>query len=152
MTTPINEILEFGEDSTNVLAQVDYSADAGRLAGRVPGLARSALNNTALRQVTRFCRGLAQFIAEHYEPGVVDDGDVAKIVAGMEAAIEALVLAFAPSPGQATTAAQGIVELATNAEAVTGTDTLRAVTPAGLTAAIAAHTTTITLEQFLMYS
>jgi hypothetical protein len=35
----------------------------------------------------------------------------------------------------ATTTVQGIVELATNAEATTGTDTTRAVTPAGLTAA-----------------
>ena len=38
----------------------------------------------------------------------------------------------------ATTAAQGAVELATNAEATTGTDTTRAVTPSGLAAAIAA--------------
>jgi hypothetical protein len=36
----------------------------------------------------------------------------------------------------ATTSAQGIVELATNAEAQTGVDTARAVTPAGLKAAI----------------
>jgi hypothetical protein len=41
-------------------------------------------------------------------------------------------------PAQATTAAKGIVELATNAEAVTGTDTERAVTPAGLAAALSA--------------
>lgn len=36
----------------------------------------------------------------------------------------------------ATTSAAGIVELATDAEAVTGTDTARAVTPSGLTAAL----------------
>ena len=36
------------------------------------------------------------------------------------------------APGQATTAARGLVELATVAEARTGTDTERAVTPAGL--------------------
>jgi hypothetical protein len=35
----------------------------------------------------------------------------------------------------ASTAAQGIVELATNAEVQTGTDTTRAVTPAGFSAA-----------------
>lgn len=70
----------------------------------------------------------------------------------LAAAILALIVAHAPSPGQATTEAQGIVELATNAEAVAGTDTARACTPAGVAAAIAAHTTSITLEQFLMYS
>jgi hypothetical protein len=36
-----------------------------------------------------------------------------------------------PTVTSATTAAQGIVELATNAETTTGTDTVRAVTPAG---------------------
>lgn len=40
-------------------------------------------------------------------------------------------------PG-ATEAATGIVQLASNSEAVTGTDTAKAVTPAGLSAAIAA--------------
>lgn len=38
--------------------------------------------------------------------------------------------------GAATTSASGIVELATNAETVTGTDTVRATTPAGVKAAI----------------
>jgi hypothetical protein len=48
-----------------------------------------------------------------------------------QAALMALLLS-------ATTSAQGIVELATTGEATTGTDTTRAVTPAGLAAAIAA--------------
>ena len=39
--------------------------------------------------------------------------------------------------GAATDAAQGLVELATNAEVATGTDTTRAVTPAGLASLIA---------------
>ncbi len=38
-----------------------------------------------------------------------------------------------PYPGAATTAASGIVELATDAETVTGTDTVRAVTPSNIT-------------------
>lgn len=45
---------------------------------------------------------------------------------------------WSSSFGQATTEAAGVVELATNAEAVAGTDTDRAVTPAALAAAIAA--------------
>lgn len=40
--------------------------------------------------------------------------------------------------GDATTTKKGIVELATNAEVLTGTDTVRAVTPAGVAAKIAA--------------
>ena len=41
------------------------------------------------------------------------------------------------APGQATTSAQGVVELATAAEARAGTDTERAVTPAGVASALA---------------
>jgi hypothetical protein len=44
--------------------------------------------------------------------------------------------AFAALKQAATTTATGVVELATSAEAVTGTDTTRAVTPAGLQASI----------------
>src|SRR5512139_2788741 len=47
--------------------------------------------------------------------------------------------AFSALKQAATEAATGVVELATTAEASTGTDTARAVTPAGVTAAIAAH-------------
>ena len=54
-------------------------------------------------------------------------------------AILALIVAHAPAPAQATTTSQGIVELATSAEAIAGTDTERAVTPATLAAALAAN-------------
>jgi hypothetical protein len=46
--------------------------------------------------------------------------------------------AFGALKQAATTTATGVVELATNAETVTGTDTERAVTPAGVAAALAA--------------
>jgi microcystin-dependent protein len=49
------------------------------------------------------------------------------------------VLGSVPS---ATTSVQGIVELATDAEAITGTDTVRAVTPHALAAAVPAATAT----------
>lgn len=68
-------------------------------------------------------------------------------------AIEALIAAALDTitlPEQATDAAQGIVELATDAEAIAGTDIERAVTPHALGAALSAHT--VTLEQILMYS
>lgn len=144
----INQVYEFGAsaDPSNILSNAAYNADAGRLAGHEPGIARQELENAALRNVSRFSRGVAQFIAENYAPGVVDDGDPAKIVAGLEAAVAAL----APTPPSASTTVQGIVELATDAEAIAGTDTERATTPAGVKAAIAANG--VSLEQILMYS
>jgi len=51
-------------------------------------------------------------------------------------AIVALIAAAAPTINAATEAAAGIVELATIAEAIAGTDEERAVTPAGLKAAL----------------
>jgi hypothetical protein len=59
------------------------------------------------------------------DPGAVPDGSVWFDTTG-------------PTGPFASTTQQGLVELATSAEAVTGTDTARAVTPAGVAAAIAA--------------
>lgn len=50
-----------------------------------------------------------------------------------------------PSINAATTSVAGIVELSTNAEAVTGTNTTRAVTPAALTAALNAAGNVVTV-------
>lgn len=52
------------------------------------------------------------------------------------AAINEVKAGSAGSPPDATTTVKGVVELATNAETTTGTDTVRAVTPAGVQAAI----------------
>ena len=58
-----------------------------------------------------------------------------------EAEVDALIAAVETGEGwapvSASTTVQGIVELATTTEASTGTDTTRAVTPAGVAAAIA---------------
>lgn len=54
------------------------------------------------------------------------------------AAINEVKASSAGAPPDASTTAKGIVELATTAETTTGTDTVRAVTPAGVAAAIAA--------------
>lgn len=66
-------------------------------------------------------------------------GDIAQGVtyevqyrATANSAAGAWVIVGASAPAAATTSAQGIVELATPAEALTGTDATRAVTPAGL--------------------
>lgn len=88
----INQVYEFGAsaDPSNILSNAAYNADAGRLAGHEPGIARQELENAALRNLSRFSRGVAQFIANHYAPGVVDDGDATKIVAGMATAVAAI--------------------------------------------------------------
>lgn len=139
--TIINQLQEFAPDATpeNILTPEAYEAEPKRLTGHVPGLADQKLENAALRQVSRFCRGVAEFIALRHAPGVVDDGDKAKIVAGLEAAIAAMIEEQAVTVVPATTTDAGIVELATNAEAITGTDAVRAITAAALAAAIAAN-------------
>jgi hypothetical protein len=87
----INEILAFAQDGTvehgDVMLLADYLADAQRTSGHQPGIARQKLMNTTLRQVTHMAAGVAQFIANRYVPGVVDDGDLAKIETGLTAAI-----------------------------------------------------------------
>lgn len=102
----INQVYEFGAsaDPSNILSNAAYSADAGRTSGHEPGIARQALENAALRNLSRFCKGVAEFIAERYAAGVVDDGDQAKIVAGMTAAVNSLILSggnFAVAGGTA---------------------------------------------------
>lgn len=55
-------------------------------------------------------------------------------------------------PPAASTTQQGIVELATNAETITGTDAARAVTPAGLAAKVAALGGSIHASAFKAYT
>lgn len=75
---------------------------------------------------------LAQAVAgtDYYNPGGTDvaiaDGGTGQSTAA---------LAFAALKQDATTSATGVVELATTAETVTGTDTTRAVTPSGIAGA-----------------
>ena len=64
------------------------------------------------------------------------DGDS---LAELDAKITALAGATPPAPAAASTTVSGIVELATTTEAKAGTDTARAVTPAGLSATVDAQ-------------
>lgn len=75
-----------------------------------------------------------------------DKEDNAQLVAAIQEIIAAQLVAIGP----ASTTEAGIVELATSAEVVAGTDTERAATPAGVKAAIAASG--VSLETILLYS
>ena len=73
---------------------------------------------------------------------------VGRVAAAANTAINVAVSAgvFTVGVDKATDAIDGTIEIATNAEAVTGTDTSRAVTPAGVTAAINANSYVTTLS------
>ena len=88
-----NQILPFaqGQDA-NVLSQSDYAGDAMRLAGHQPGVARSALENKALRQATSMAAGLAQFIADGQADDVTDAKTPAEIAAMLADASTANVM------------------------------------------------------------
>lgn len=83
-----NQILPFAvqDTGTNLLTQAEYAADAQRLAGHQPGVARSKLENKALRQVSTMAAGLAQFIANRQADDVTDAKTPAEIAAMLESA------------------------------------------------------------------
>jgi hypothetical protein len=93
MTT--NEILQFGTGGTvedgDVLDLATYAALGDRVNGHQPGIANRALANMIARQTAHMAAGLAQFIANRYLGGVLDDGDLDKVEAGLLAAIVAII-------------------------------------------------------------
>jgi hypothetical protein len=69
-----NEILTFATTNTgtNLLTQAEYTADAQRVIGHQPGIARSKLENKVLRQASLLASGLAEFIADYQSNNVTD--------------------------------------------------------------------------------
>ena len=90
-----NEILPFAPQATvalnEILSLADYTADSHRLRGNQPGIARLELVNTVLKQTSHMTAGLAQFIANRYDGGVKDDGNLDAVESGLQAAIMSLV-------------------------------------------------------------
>jgi hypothetical protein len=76
-------------------------------------------------------------------------GDISGLITSdktsLVAAINEVQTEAGGAPPDASTTVKGIVELATNAETQTGTDTVRATTPAGVAAAIAGKADTASL-------
>ena len=93
----VNEIYPFGTggdiEDGDVMALEDYFNDPDRLEGHQRGIARRELMNMALRQALHMCAGVGQFIANRHVAGVVDDGDLAKVEAGLEEAFKKLITA-----------------------------------------------------------
>ncbi|MGE4504025.1 MAG: hypothetical protein AB7D51_01660, partial [Desulfovibrionaceae bacterium] len=102
---PTNEILQFGTGGTvedgDVLELAAYESLADRTNGHQPGIANRALANMVARQTAHMAAGLAQFIANRHAPGVVDDGDLDKVEAGLLAAIAAMIEAAADNTAYA---------------------------------------------------
>ena len=90
-----NEILPFAPQATAALSEIlslaEYTADSQRLRGNQPGIARLELVNTVLKQTSHMTAGLAQFIANRYDGGVKDDGNLDAVESGLQAAIMSLV-------------------------------------------------------------
>lgn len=85
----VNQIFPFaaGVAEPNVMPLEQYQTDPARLGGNVSGLARSAFCNRTWRQGMHIAAGLAQYIANRYAPGVLDNGDLDAIEAGMATAV-----------------------------------------------------------------
>lgn len=91
-----NQILPFcpTDTGTNILDPVDYAADSQRLIGNQPGIARSALNNTPLRQSSFVVSQLAQYMVNKLGISVLDDADTTKLLAQMTATLTVLPPVF----------------------------------------------------------
>lgn len=58
-----NNFLIFDENKQNMLSDTAYDSDSQRKNGLEPGMARSALMNKVLYQITTVCSSIAQFLA-----------------------------------------------------------------------------------------
>lgn len=58
-----NNFLVFNENKKNMLSDTAYDSDNQRKNGLEPGMARSALMNKVLYQITTICSSIAQFLA-----------------------------------------------------------------------------------------
>jgi hypothetical protein len=91
----ISQILPFApegvEAAGDLFTLAEYEESILRVRGHQPGIAERGVQNRANRQAAYIAAGIAQFIANRYGPGVVDDGDLDAVEAGMAAAITSLM-------------------------------------------------------------
>lgn len=111
-----NDFLPFGTNiGANVMSQADYSAMAARVNGFSSGTANSAQLNKAWRQSSVMSSVLAQFIADRSNEDVLDNGNLGTIQNNLGVAISAAVADYVPYASQA--------------EAVAGTVSTKAMSP-----------------------
>ncbi len=125
-----NEILPFASTNTgtNLLTQAEYAADAQRVIGHQPGIARSKLENKALRQASLMAAGLAEFIADYQSNNVTDSLTAQQVADYLLAAITANI----PVVPDASETTKGKIQLANAVEAQALVNALKAITPASL--------------------
>jgi microcystin-dependent protein len=79
-----NDFIPFATGgSANVESQADYILDPQVPIGQQPGIAKSALNNKALRQGTYIASCIAQFLSNMTGDSVLDDGTQSEVLATM---------------------------------------------------------------------
>lgn len=141
-----NEILPFASTNTgtNLLTQAEYAADAQRTTGHQPGIARSKLENKALRQASLLAAGLAEFIADYQSNNVTDSLTPQNIADYLLAAIQANI----PVVPDASETAKGKIEIATAAEAQAFASSLLALTPATLNQALKGSNQSLTTSGY----
>ena len=144
----------FDENNLNIQDDATYAADIARQGGVSAGMASSALHNKLYRQATIMATALGTWMANQGQD--VSDADLANLITVITNSIETPAGAQTKADAAAATgvaAAQvvqnaltthkeesatesqkGHVELATAAETIVGTDSTRAVHPAGLRA------------------
>lgn len=80
-----NDFLPFAESATNIESQADYLVDSNRPLGNVPGVASSKFNNKAIRQANAIASQLAQYVSNTLNEDVLDNGDMAALLAQITA-------------------------------------------------------------------
>lgn len=82
-----NELLKFCETTTgtNLLTQAEYTADAQRLIGNQPGIARDKLVNKVLRQSSWMTKVFGDYLIQQTGSSIVDDSNDATLLAIMTA-------------------------------------------------------------------
>lgn len=121
-----------GNDSTKAVTPASLAARVSALIDTTVALGTSNTVVPSQNAVRAYVNTYAQPISAN----LTSLDGVAATTYGRNLLTLADQTALGAAVGSATTTAQGIVELATNAETTTGTDATRAVTPAGLAAAL----------------
>lgn len=79
----VNDIKKFCEtdSGTNLLTQAEYLADAQRLIGNQPGIARDKLVNKVLRQTSYMTSAFADYLVQQTGLDILDDDDTSGLLA-----------------------------------------------------------------------